>query len=786
MPVLTALSADEIRCLEDECPRFAETNLLTFAEDLRWSANGQADGADETDPTYPIAALYDGRLTTPTVPDTGSQTSWTITGLLPSGTNWEIDTAIVYVLGMSADLTLRLELSNVADFAALETVTFSPRSLQGSQTSGRVTWWGLNQGTSRFRATPTLASTPIYFRLILSYGTSATRPRVSEFFLGRMRLFSRPWNGSQAFDDRPAGSDYAEFDALNRDRVRYIQAAGFADFEASYDLIGSIDGEPSDRFGFDDLATLRALRRGTNYGASSAWYSRGNDPTRLMIFASDLNAPILAGDSIRRRWEVELLELPPFAEAEQSLFAEAEQSPSGWVDPTGLTWDYAWDFTDAPGGTADVPALVGGVALGRDAGSFSVASSYPSTVRSGQGYMAGTGLADTAASTEYSATLPGLSSTSDPVHVRLIARARSGSNWDITLGGGSSQSRIRLSESSTTDRWFVRVRDTGGSPLLQTELSAPIGDVVVFDVIVRNDGGGRLELWLNGQSIVVTTATTWAGPQTDDILVAVESMDVGWLGVRRAMLTQAAHDAAVNAVLTGVVRERYTFDEGWDFTDAPSTPGTVPAVAGGSSFDLALNAGNYAKGGLAGSVAALGSGMNDALVPGSGMELSATPAHGTSDPLHIRAVFEASVPTAGREYLLRYGTLVPGGGGDYIDVYTDSSSILRARWFRDRSVAVIAGVMVTAGELCVLDMWVGSDGSSGSQLNLTVNDQTATDTNTSVPYEGIDGDLIHMAHNSSTDHYEGNLVLLGIRKGAAANPDARVTEHDGWLLRAGT
>jgi hypothetical protein len=261
-------------------------------------------------------------------------------------------------------------------------------------------------------------------------------------------------------------------------------------------------------------------------------------------------------------------------------------------------------------------------------------------------------------------------------------------------------------------------------------------------------------------------------------------MDVGWVGVRRATLTQAQHDDAVNAVLTGVVRERFTFDEAWDFTDAPSTPGTVPAVAGGSSFDL--SAGTYSKGGLAGSVAALGSAMNDALVPGSGMELTATPAHGTTDPLHIRAVFEASVPTAGREYLLRYGTLVAGGGGDFLQVYTDASSILRARWFRDRSVGVIAGVNVTDGELCVLDMWVGSDGSSGSQLVINVNDQTATDTNASVPYEGIDGDLINAAHDSGTDHYTGNLVLLGIRKGATANPDAIVTEHDGWLLRAGT
>jgi len=267
--------------------------------------------------------------------------------------------------------------------------------------------------------------------------------------------------------------------------------------------------------------------------------------------------------------------------------------PAGWADPTGLSWDYAWDFTDAPGGSADVPALVGGVDLAVDAGSYTVGSSFPSTVAAGNGYMAGTGLAETVANTAFVATLTGVSATTDPVHIRFIGRAETGSNWDILLGGNStSQARIRLSQFVTTDRWFVRVRNTGGAALIQTELSAPIDDVVMFDAVIENDGssGSRLELWLNGQSVLVTSATLWDGLETDDLRALAESMDAGWVGVRRGTLTQAQHDAAVEDVLSNVISSQ-SWTWLWDADDRGPTTWPSSSTASNSLALPALGTG---------------------------------------------------------------------------------------------------------------------------------------------------------------------------------------------------
>lgn len=225
-------------------------------------------------------------------------------------------------------------------------------------------------------------------------------------------------------------------------------------------------------------------------------------------------------------------------------------APSGWTGPLGLTWDHAWDLSVVAGGA--VPALVGGVDLALGAGSLTPAGSFPATVRSGQRYMSGPGLGVTVSGTELTAVLAGLATTDEDVHVRLIGQAPSASAfWDVQLGGAPAQGGLRLSEFGTVDRYLARLHNNGGGVLLQrTESGLAIGDVVVFDVIARNDGGGaRLDVYVNGVAATVSTATAWDGLFNRLLAVEGDGYAYGWVGVRRASLTQAQHDDAVAEVL---------------------------------------------------------------------------------------------------------------------------------------------------------------------------------------------------------------------------------------------
>lgn len=104
------------------------------------------------------------------------------------------------------------------------------------------------------------------------------------------------------------------------------------------------------------------------------------------------------------------------------------------------------------------------------------------------------------------------------------------------------------------------------------------------------------------------------------------SGDFLFAGWRTSDFTYAEHfsDWVGAGIATDVIDE-YTWDLAWDFTDAPATPGTVPAYAG--AFDLTLDTGTYTVGGSTGGLTSelIGSGrVDDALVPGATCTMSTT------------------------------------------------------------------------------------------------------------------------------------------------------------------
>lgn len=224
--------------------------------------------------------------------------------------------------------------------------------------------------------------------------------------------------------------------------------------------------------------------------------------------------------------------------------AASPTAPAGWSDPTGLTWDYAWDFTSAPGGTGAVPAIVGSVDLTVDAGSYTIAGALPSTIGS-NGYTEGSGFAEASSSPDLalSASLPGLSASNDPVHLRIIGRADpvDTANWNFILGDISGN-YLRAANNSTTNRWFSRVRSPAQ---IQTEETATIGDVVVFDAVARQDSGEQLDVYVNGSASSASSATAFAALGSDSFTIDTRGLEIGWVGVRRSNITQSEHDAAV-------------------------------------------------------------------------------------------------------------------------------------------------------------------------------------------------------------------------------------------------
>lgn len=465
-------------------------------------------------------------------------------------------------------------------------------------------------------------------------------------------------------------------------------------------------------------------------------------------------------------------------------------APGAWSDPTGLTWDYAWDFTSAPGGTADVPALVGGVDMPTVAGSYGTISVPSTVVPSGFG-LAGTSLAANSAAWTATATVAALASTA-ALHLRYVGNV-SGTGGFAEVGDSTTDGWLHCFKTGNT--LYADYHHVGGARTTAS-ITIPAGEYMVFDALVYTEGTGtRVDLYINGQSATVSSANTYDGIVTGQASISHESgttVDAAFLGVRRSSsFTQVDHDAALNAVLSDVLISGRTFDYVWLAEDAASgtawadTTGTI-SVPWNSRAGVTVTPGNA--------------------VPQSGTAAVAS----TRESVRIDcgntnagSVWQTSaqtdfVPAAGESVWIRMiGRNIPGNFdsvfGIPIQVLDNVSGIRAVRldtldnvdsnggirgqfWNGGSAVPVVAnGPPNTHGELHIFDVFLDSSGS----LEVMTAGKRATGTLGAAPLGMVDP-IIAMFEDCEVD-----VVALQIATGTNADAYSQALhDHDTALLRA--
>lgn len=234
-------------------------------------------------------------------------------------------------------------------------------------------------------------------------------------------------------------------------------------------------------------------------------------------------------------------------------------SSSGWSDPTGLSWDYAWDFTAAAAG--EVPSLVGEGALTLGAGSFSDSSigDMSGITPTGLNLSRDTGVY-LAVNTTFTGAITNLAGLGGGVgvHLRYICRTFGlqttvDNRYNIGIGAGSGATRDMAAQSSNTptqNRLLGRAWPAGSfafnGPIVETAANWHVLD---FYSDRPAPGEWRYRTVSNGTTGAVTSsAAEWTGFGAGVIELTGMRGDVVFLGVRQGTYNPADNAAAVTAL----------------------------------------------------------------------------------------------------------------------------------------------------------------------------------------------------------------------------------------------
>lgn len=464
----------------------------------------------------------------------------------------------------------------------------------------------------------------------------------------------------------------------------------------------------------------------------------------------------------------------------------------GWSDPTGLTWDYAWDFSAAdPDATPDVPALVGGVTLSNTVDNVA-RGSYPATMLpSGLDLDAGNlGPLDlSTANSAWSCTLPTFAGS---VHLRAIVETGASNNGSWTIGDATGQAlRLQFANSGSLSRVFVRTYH-GGGVKVQEIFDIPHGPVVV-DVVLYNNGGSethRGEIYVNGRVDQSWSADVFSQVTDGDFTIASTTLEsLLFAGIRigdagTAPLTQAQHDACCNAVLSGVLIDGRTYDHAWDFTAASGS--TLDDMVGAEDLSLQDSDPFTVSTTVAMAAAAVGatrrtkalqrtsgSGVMYAAGGGGGM------AYGSGDRCWYRIITRVCA-SGGSTYVINGTSTL--AGRDLITITNNQgrSQTLLYPGPSNLQISPAPTLDIFAGAECLIDLY--QDGSGNWTVYQTSKDDAETGS-VSITPRAIDGTTFNVANLVNSDEA---IVFIGYAENANADAlTAALHNHDAGLLFAG-
>ena len=233
-----------------------------------------------------------------------------------------------------------------------------------------------------------------------------------------------------------------------------------------------------------------------------------------------------------------------------------------WRDPDGLNWDYAWDFSLASAAAdSDIPNIEGGIDLSIDSGAYSEATGVAGFSMRNYNLSADKPKAiDTAT---FSASIPNLVA-SGPVHIRILGRLGATSSRILEIGDTAGRSiQVNQSAAGTVE---VVVRDA--TPTTVVSQTASASSWVVVDILIQDASTNtRIDIYVNDTNANAASGSEAFPGITDgsiDLSPATWDGDLGFIGIRRALVTAAQHTATYNRVIqttadTTVFGDAYTW-----------------------------------------------------------------------------------------------------------------------------------------------------------------------------------------------------------------------------------
>lgn len=238
----SSIAAAQLSAQADDAPAIIADNLLRDTEGF-WSSDGTGTGSDITDPSTPASWATDGHQHFGTrrtnVSDSIHRFVWQFASSV------DFDSIYIKLIGSPIPTSVVFE---IADNAAFSTNAVTMFTWNPSAGSSRLT------GFSETRYTGTG-----WCRVIFNYSGAELAPAIGEIQIGQRRQLSRRVDQGSGYDDAPYGSRRDVWSSRGGVMNVSLFARGFSDFRGKFSPTGS------DRYGLDDIATLRSIMTDSNY-----------------------------------------------------------------------------------------------------------------------------------------------------------------------------------------------------------------------------------------------------------------------------------------------------------------------------------------------------------------------------------------------------------------------------------------------------------------------------------------------------------------------------------------
>lgn len=241
---VAVIGADELAAYGQDNPMFVGHNVIRDAVDARWTSGGTQAGADITTPGSYAYRAYDGRGTSDTHGSGTLSTIYFNVQIAPS----TIDTVGLIFLEPFASAEVTVQIANAGTFGGGDSVAAIVGPLSAQTGDPRIIYTSY-AATARYTTVEY-----IRIRFVKDSGnwTTATLPKLAEFFAGQGRVLGIGWGFGS--DLSPNIASVSTFEARSGDLTRYVNH--HSRHVARHDQTLS---SRSLRGGLDDPSTIRTL-----------------------------------------------------------------------------------------------------------------------------------------------------------------------------------------------------------------------------------------------------------------------------------------------------------------------------------------------------------------------------------------------------------------------------------------------------------------------------------------------------------------------------------------------